>query len=219
MLPLLAILLLAQTPAPATPPSPLERLPFDAKAVDRKHVLKDVVQGARWKDANGENLVVLSSRTRRRPCEERRDGACSEEEVSDVELQAVHVVRKDGRERELRRVRDSTLGCSFDNETKFLKDSLEVSDLDRDGVGEVLFAYFLQCTSDVSPATLKLLLLENGDKYILRGQNSLKGVERNAPEGPPPSVDASFDEGPRVFRAHALQRWSQWKDRSSFGDG
>jgi hypothetical protein len=35
----------------------------------------------------------------------------------------------------------------------------------------VTFAYTLACRSDVSPVTFKLLMLENGRKYIVRGES------------------------------------------------
>ena len=57
-------------------------------------------------------------------------------------------------------MKDQTEKCDADMTVELRDAALEVTDLDRDGFGELTFAYALNCTSDMSPATLKLLTIE-----------------------------------------------------------
>lgn len=86
----------------------------------------------------------------------------------------------------------------------FLDGATEVTDLDADGFGELTFAYSLACRSDMSPARLKLLMLENGEKFILRGTTNVPGVG-----GGQYTVDASFKAGPPALLEHAKKVWKR----------
>jgi len=119
------------------------------------------VGGLYFTDANGENTVVL-----------RETQIVIDSATESGSVLADHVVRDGAELRVLREVRDGVQDCPWDLKAEFVPSSLAVSDYDLDGIGEVLFVYRLACRSDVSPAEQKLLLLENGDKYILRGSTS-----------------------------------------------
>jgi hypothetical protein len=71
--------------------------------------------------------------------------------------------------KEQRKINDFTLDCQFDVVANFLDESIQIVDEDEDGVSELIFAYDVACTSDVSPNTRKLLVLEGPNKHILRG--------------------------------------------------
>jgi hypothetical protein len=64
---------------------------------------------------------------------------------------------------------DGIKTCPFDITAAFIKDAVTVTDLDKDGIPEIKIQYATACRSDVSPADMKLLLYENGEKYALRG--------------------------------------------------
>ncbi len=53
---------------------------------------------------------------------------------------------------------------------------LLLTDLDGDGTAEVSFAYATACRGDVSPASLKELVLEGDRKYIIRGRSFLRAA-------------------------------------------
>ncbi|WP_224369004.1 M949_RS01915 family surface polysaccharide biosynthesis protein [Hyalangium versicolor] len=194
---------------PASKAAP-EVLPFDAAQAPKELVQGKVVGGARWKDSNGETLLVLSEKPFQRAFKQGDMVDEDEGPVKGVELTALLGVREGKKVRVLRKVWEASPGCSFDNTTHFLapKD-LEVTDLDKDGVGEVTFAYQVQCTSDVSPASLKLLILEGGDKYIVRGTTKVQ-VAENETMGGERQVDASLEKGPPAFLKHALGRWERF---------
>lgn len=67
-------------------------------------------------------------------------------------------------------MRDGVEDCEFEVTGEFLPASLAVRDEDGDAIGEVTFAYRLACRSDVAAADQKLLLLEDGERYVLRGR-------------------------------------------------
>jgi hypothetical protein len=202
--------MLLGTVASGAAPSPKaapEVLPFEAAQAPKELVAGQVVGGARWKDTNGETLLVLSEKKSQRPFKQGDIAMGEEDPVRVVELTALLGVRNGKGVRVLRKVWDASPGCAFDNTTRFLEpERLEVTDLDGDGVGEVTFAYQVQCTSDVSPATLKLLLLEGADKNIVRVTTKVQ-VSDTETAGGERKVDASLEKGPPAFRAHALERW------------
>ena len=155
----------------------------------------EVTGGLRFTDRNGENWVVFS----------KKEPKSKEASISQY-LYAGHWVAGSDGIKQLRDVRDKVEDCEFDITVAIDDKSVEVTDLDNDGIGEVGFGYQLQCTSDVSPATYKLLMLENGDKYIIRGTTRIV-MEGEAPMGGEMKVDKSLKKGPPEFLEHAKKRW------------
>jgi len=88
-------------------------------------------------------------------------------------------------------------------EVKFVPESINVSDLDNDDIGEITFAYILEDLTVEIP-DLKLLILENGDKYIIRG--NLAGKK---------NIDKSLKEGPNEFLNEANRVWKKINDTHS----
>ena len=67
----------------------------------------------------------------------------------------------------LRKVYDFEKDCGdYDLFLEFIDHSIQVTDLDNNHIGEITFAYKKACISDVSPLGLKLMILENGNKFI-----------------------------------------------------
>lgn len=193
-------LVFATSPALGAPP-PVEKLPFARSELPRGAMARGkVVHGLRWRDRKGENWLVMTRGERRKrlgPDREPRRSAF---------VYARHSVRSGKRLRRARQVRDHIKRCEADLTLRFLPKSFGITDLDGDGVGEVTFAYALGCRSDVSPITLKLLLLEGGKKYILRGTTRVK-VSDSEHMGGKLRVDRSFSRGPSAFLDHARQLW------------
>ncbi|GAB4406722.1 MAG: hypothetical protein OHK0039_08610 [Bacteroidia bacterium] len=162
--------------------------------------LGELVDGQMWEDDGGFNAVILS------------------QEVVDIEnpdfqqeitLHAYHYRVQDGQLALLREVVDFEKDCPFDNMARFAPRSLRLHDLDTDGLGEVSFVYYLGCVSDVSPTPMKLLTLENGDKYIIRG-NTIAALSETEQIGGEQQIDASFQQGPPALLAHAQILWQEF---------
>lgn len=74
----------------------------------------------------------------------------------------------------LRSLTDFVKTCGFDINCAFI-DDVQLTDIDQDNIGEIIFGYRLACRSDVSPSTQKVVLFELGDKYMLRGTSMTMG--------------------------------------------
>jgi hypothetical protein len=147
----------------------------------------NIIRQITWIDKNGENLALF---TKKGP-----------------EIWVYHYAFPSGSPQLLRKVRDNEFNCEFDMSLNFIEKTIGVTDLDSDNYGELTFAYEKGCRSDVSPLDMKLLIIENGDKYIIRGRQTLEMpdyIERGSK-----NIDPSFYNGPRTFLNHALSVWKR----------
>jgi hypothetical protein len=164
------------------------------------------VRAVVFNDANGRNLVVLS----RRDQPGRPDPSTTPAiPTRTALLYADHFVTSHGVTRRLRAVRDSDRDCGADQTADFRPGTPRVADTDGDGIGEVLFAYTLSCSNDVIPLTFKLLVLEDGRKYIVRGQtwpDRLSTAGHLAPGRPEPA----WSKWPAPFAARAKFAYRRW---------
>jgi hypothetical protein len=120
------------------------------------------------------------------------------------------VVPAKGAPKNLLPVRDFTeAGCPLAPSARFHDAARAVTDLDGDGIAEVTFAYELACRSDVSPSTYKLLLLEGGTKYILRGETTVDPGDGVI--GGKFTADPEEAKWPAPFLAAAKRLWDATK--------
>lgn len=166
------------------------------------------VVARRWTDRLGENTLILTQtgRVRARECPQ-AEGPCS-----DAEVYAYHYVRRGGATTLLWRTVDFMRGCEFDLYAAYIPESVAFTDLDGDGVAESSFMYLLACRSDVSPATLKLIMHEGAQKYAARGTSRPRGV----PEGGAMQLDAAFARAPRPFAAFVREQWARFRGFDRF---
>ena len=102
----------------------------------------------------------------------------------------------------------------MDIEANFIQNTFQVTDLNKDGVGEVWLMYIVACRSDVSPADMKIIMYQNGQKFAMRGQTKVE-PSKGSFIGGEYKFDKAFNEGPPEFRdfakkmwkAHIMQRW------------
>jgi hypothetical protein len=179
---------LAARAAPA-----VKELPFAPNAAVGFKAPGKLVGGLRWTDRNGENVLGFW-----RGESQRRVG-------DETERSAILHARHYAGGKLLREVKDLVERCEFDLTLAIVDGSPQVTDLDKDGIGEATFAYKLGCRSDVSPLTMKLLVLEGGAKHILRGETRVE-IGAGERQGGRYKVDASFARAP-AFLAHAKKVW------------
>jgi hypothetical protein len=170
---------------------------FDAEAYEENRAALTghdgvTAGGARWTDRKGKNVLALIWQV----------------ESGSKRLWAYHYIDGD-KPKLVRKVQDKELDCEFDNLARFVDGSVGVTDLDGDGVGEVTFAYDLGCVSDVSPTPRKLLLLESGQKWILRG---LARAADGA--GGTFKPDPAKSRWPAAFHRHAAAEWARLLERA-----
>lgn len=128
-----------------------------------------VGEPVRWVDATGVNTLVLTTGTGA-PGDTDDTGAAATAGSLYVTLMLgegdAPVIQRQMRE-------PATPSCP--DGTAFRDDSVQVSDHDGDGVGEVTTGWSVGCVDAAGVSTVKLALLEGGDKYILRGTGSASG--------------------------------------------
>lgn len=155
----------------------------------------EFVRAVKFADKNGTNYIVFGS-------EQNPKNQTAALYVEDW------VVPASGPPRNLLPVRDFVERCEMGGITaRFHDAAFAVTDLDKNGIAEVAFAYELACRSDVSPATYKLLLLENGKKYILRGETTVDfGNHQTAGGKFKPDPDTT--KWSSAFFNHAMKLWN-----------
>jgi hypothetical protein len=165
-----------------------------------KKVSGTVERWVSWQDSNGDNVAVFSSDSKEKA---KKDG----ERLLSKGLYVTVFSGKDGKLKRGREVRELANACPFDLTNEVRETSVGVTDLDADGVGELTFAYVTGCRSDVSPLTMKLVVLEGADKNILRGTTRL-----NPGDG---WVGGEFKpefgkKAPAAFLEHATKVWAKF---------
>ncbi len=161
-------------------------------AVIKTQIKGQLNAGLRWSDRLGENYAVFSTVSAK---------------DNSVFLQAKHFTVAKGKATLVRFIRELRACPDFDNVTRFVDSSIGVTDLDDDGYGELSFVYFTDCVSDVSPYAAKLMLLEKGQKFPIRG--FVKHVFGGHTAPSEYKLGHEFKNAPPVFKAFALKLWAQ----------
>lgn len=172
-------------------------------AKDLKHV-GEIVYGENWTDNNGNNILLL--------CEQVSQKQNEEGYLTTVNLHAYHYANSGKGFKLIREVQDHENNCNFDNRTRFVEESVNISDLDNNGYAEITFVYRLGCTSELSPDGLKLMMLENGNKYAIRGDTKVDyGYEK---VGGKTQIDAEFNKAPSEFLQFAKKIWAEQQEHN-----
>jgi hypothetical protein len=164
-----------------------------------------IINGKRWSDKNGENIVILTLTKEHSSGKKGYDG----EDEKNKELFAYQYVKKSDDWSQLWKVNDFINNCPVDLTLEFLGGSLTVTDLDKNGIGETTFLYKMACRGDVSPCDLKLIMHEGETKYAIRGV--MKLYVDGGWHGGEMKVDKSFDSAPSGFLDYAKEQWNKFK--------
>ncbi len=159
-----------------------------------------------WLDENGENYFIISivEEYVSRKAENEYD---SEEKTS--YLYAYHYIDNGSSLKLSRKITDFVKDCEFDVVLFYEPKSIEVTDLDNDEIYEVSFIYMLSCTSDISPYDMKLMLLENGNKYPVRGTTEINYGDDYIEEGTK-KLGTEFSSAPKSFKKFAEEQWNKF---------
>lgn len=155
-----------------------------------------------WKDQLGENIVVLTETgeftTKNSESEGSRDAA----------LYAYHYILG-GKDPKLNwKIYDFIHDCPVDIEANFVKNTFNITDLNKDGIAEIWVMYTTVCHGDVSPSTMKIIMHEGKEKFSMRGENKVQ-VSDNQYIGGKYTFDKAFSKGPAVFREYAKKLWQK----------
>lgn len=165
-----------------------------------------IVHGEAWEDVNGKNFVIFTQ-TIEETFYEEGPGDKS------VYLYAYHFADKGDGYQKMVRIRDWEENCGLVQHAGFRLHTLNITDIDNDGVAEITFVYRLGCNSDPTPVTMKLMMLENGVKYAIRG-TTLVELGSEMTYGGEMTVDPAFNNAPNGFLDFAKKIWES--DKSYF---
>ncbi len=140
-----------------------------------------------WKDKNGENLGLFTK--------------------TEDQIWVYHYTFPKGVATLIRKVQDNELDCPLDMSLFFVKESITVTDLDADNLGELSFIYKKGCRGDVSPLDVKLVFTENGEKYIVRGTESIDMGEYQV--AGTKNIPSTLTNGPKAFLTHVNGLWGR----------
>lgn len=168
------------------------------KGISYKGNLKEAV---RWIDESGVNLVITSEtgdiQSKSAPSEDYREAA----------LFAHHYLLFEDSISQTWKVSDFIKECPLDIAANFVKNTFQVTDLDKDGTAEVWMMYIITCTGDVSPAEMKIIMYEGIQKYAVRGHNKVD-VGNGQLEGGDYKFDKVLDKAPAAFKDFAKKLWN-----------
>lgn len=162
-----------------------EMLQFDPTVVSKlSGVEGDLLYGYKWKDKAGLNLLVF---TRATGFESWNDPDCNGCGDQYVYLKVYHFAGTEDSYSLVRLIQDGNQdGCGdppFGLECDFYDQSISITDLDKDGYAEATFMYHILCASELTPVPTKLMMIENGEKYAIRGDSYIPdfqmGGEKN----------------------------------------
>ena len=161
-----------------------------------------IVLGKSWNDANGENVLLFTEKN------------IEHSDSRSKYLFVYHFVGTGSDMKLLRKINDFEEKCDISLEAKFQLNTINITDLDKNALAEITFMYRLGCTGDASPVPLKLMMLENGDKYAIRG-TTLVDLDKiyggGGQDGGKKVVDASFKNVPKEFLDFANEVWESGK--------
>ncbi len=154
-----------------------------------------VEKALQFNDKNGKNYLVATIHQNR-----------SDEWASKAILVQHYIETSNNPFVLIRQITDKEDHCEFDNDLQFLDKSLTITDLDKNKYAEITFLYKVGCRSDVSPITLKLMVIENGNKAAIRGKTIPKGF------GFPKEkvADTSFNKLPKLIQDQANKLWEKF---------
>jgi hypothetical protein len=102
------------------------------------------------------------------------------------------------------KVYDFIQDCGLDIEASFIKNTLRLTDLNHDGIGEVWLMYKTVCHGDVSPFEMKIIMYQGQQKFARRGHNKVQ-LGKTEVDGGDYKFDKAFTDGPGTFREYKLK--------------
>jgi len=142
-------------------PSPNELLQlfkYDFFDFEKKELVwGEVVDGVMWNDKKGENILIRS--------------VVSEIKTNGNHLYTYHFLKEHNEFKLVRKLTDYVKNCDLDLFSNHNIESIELTDIDKDTIGEVSFSYTNDCSclEDSLGISTKLMLITKGEKYAIRG--------------------------------------------------
>jgi hypothetical protein len=164
----------------------------------------DIIEAVRWRDSTGDNIVILTF------IDKTKNKNTPDEGYASAALYAYHYLVSGDSAKQTWRVYDYVNECPVDMTLYFVDQTFAVTDLNKDGKGEVWIMYKVSCQGDVSPVPMKIIMYQDNKKYAVRGTTRTK-VSATDYMGGEYSFDEAFKNAPLEFRQYAQKLWKQHK--------
>ncbi len=176
----------------------------DIRAISTEMAFEGTLkQATRWNEKEAVHVIITSETGsyENKAFEHPNEGV-------DAQLFAYHYVVEANQVNLLWKVTDYIKDCPVDIEARFIDNTLQVTDLNANGVKEIWLMYVTVCHGDVSPLDMKIIMYEGAQKYAMRGQNRIKYSPKDFAGGDY-KFDKAFNEGNALFRSFAKKLWQQ----------
>jgi len=154
------------------------------------HIEGTIKAGRIWIEGGDTNVVLVTETLNGKPC----DRGYSHR------LFGYHFAKHDAQWKNLWTIRDQASGCQ---EIQYFDSTLEVSDVDGNGIAETLFFYSL-FSDGTDPQNLKMMFHFNGVKMPIRGRIPVTEEDASFYEM---KQDPKLETAPPLVRQFALTTW------------
>lgn len=159
----------------------------------------NVKQAKKWYDASGENWLVLYETGSFIP---------KGNTTASAKLSAVLFIKTDSGFVPRWKMNDFINDCGLDVVCSFYDEHLSITDIDSNGMAEIMMVYAKSCKGDVSPNEKKLLLYQGQHKYTIRGEELM--IMGKDTLGGALNRDTSFQSLPQEIQEAALKHWHKF---------
>lgn len=182
------------------------------KSLNDSSLFKSKVKGTiqqlyKWEDKAGKNYFIIStmealnSTAKTSIYNEDCNGDCY-----DKEIYAYHFI---GTDSVICKSLDFIKACNYDNIVEARENATRITDINKDGLCEVWFMYSMACTSDVSCRTLKLLMFDQNQKFVVRGTSQPSKNQIDKEYGGKYIPDVSFSKLSEQYQLFAKKLWKE----------
>jgi hypothetical protein len=156
----------------------------------------EIKKTARWRDNNGINTLILS-------------GVYASTLLNKAEFFAYNYVEKNSRVKLLWQVKDEIMG-DCDSDIYLAPNTLEVLDINQDGIAESVFMYILSDNCDATPVKTKLMMHSGEKELIIRGLTRVFLLPIPEVEAESKKIDPAFKTVDPLIKAYASQKWDEY---------
>jgi len=161
-----------------------------------------IKEAIRWTDKFGDNIVITSETG------EYQSKSRKEDTFRDAELFAYHFIIKKDTIVQIWKVYDFINECPVEIEANFINNTLQVTDLNDDNIGEIWLMYKKVCHGDVSPSDMKVIMYQGQQKYEMVGQKKIVMADKKT-YGGDYKFDKAFIDGPTIYKDFAKKLWDK----------
>lgn len=156
----------------------------------------NIIKALEWKEKAEKHFLVLY--------ESLKDS----NGVRTAKLFAYHFIEKGTQLEQQWKVYDFEKECPLDILASFSKESVQLTDLNKNGIPEIWMVYKTYCKGDVSPSTMKLIMYESKQKYAMRGTSKVRVSEKEFVGGEY-KFDKAFETSTSAIKKFAQQLWKK----------